>query len=249
MQINCVISKFLIKLAVNLTIMATFKISDRLVRPCAIGSSVIYACLAALYFTQADIPGKTALPLAFLTLVSLWMCPWKITVALLSSALGDLAGEYGNLNLQMGSFVLTHIMLIWFLFERYRTKVERDGKLTEKAMGYTLLIGLLCIFIAGAAFTQIVMNIPAGIIRIGAGTYVLLICLMLGLALLQRSSLYALGAVLFVCSDFILGWNMFTEPIENSKWLIMVPYYMGQWLIYIRSTSFRVAPETRLMRF
>jgi uncharacterized membrane protein YhhN len=105
------------------------------------------------------------------------------------------------------------------------------------------------VFIAGAAFSKIVTNAPAGVLRIGTGIYVLLICFMLGLALFQRSSLYALGAVMFVFSDFILGWNLFTEPIRNSKWLIIIPYYFGQWLIYIRSTSFRVAPEMRLMRF
>ena len=229
--------------------MATFHISDSAVKPAAIASSVIFACLAALYFMSASIPGKTAFPLALLTLASLWMCPWKISAALLFSALGDLAGYYGNFILQMGSFAVTHIMLIWFFFERYRTKVERDGKLTEKAKGYMFIIILLCAFIACAAFSQIVSNAPAGIVRVGSGIYVLLISLMLGIALLQRSSLYALGAVLFVFSDFILGWNMFTEPVANSKWLIMVPYYLGQWLIYIRSTSFRVAPEMRLMRF
>ena len=229
--------------------MAIFRIHDRLIKPGAIITSVTFAILAALYFMPFEIPCRTALPLALLTLASLWLCPWKITLALLFSAIGDIGGEYDILLLQMGSFALTHIMLIWFFFERYRTKVDRDGKLTEKAMGYTFIIGLLCVFIAGTAFSKIVTNAPAGVLRIGTGIYVLLICFMLGLALFQRSSLYALGAVMFVFSDFILGWNLFTEPIRNSKWLIMIPYYFGQWLIYIRSTSFRVAPEMRLMRF
>lgn len=229
--------------------MAIFKTPDSFVKPGAIISSIVFASLAALYFMPSDIPCRIAFPLALLTLASLWLCPWKITLALLFSTFGDLAGAYGNFILQMGSFALTHIMLIWFFFERYRTKVERDGKLTEKAAGYTFLIGFLCLFLAGVAFTQIALKAPEGILRTGTGIYVLLICIMLGLALLQRSSLYALGAVMFVFSDFILGWNMFTGPVEYSKWLIMVPYYLGQWLIYIRSTSFRVAPEMRLMRF
>lgn len=229
--------------------MAIFKTSDRYVKPAAVVSSTIFACLAALYFIPADIPFKIAFPLAFLTLASLWMCPWKISLALLFSTLGDLAGNCGNLILQMGSFAVTHIMMIWFFVERYRTKVERDGKLTEKARGYTYVICFSCAVLAGLAFTAIVRNTPAGMIRIGTGVYTLMISAMLALALLQRSSLYALGAVLFVFSDFILGWEIFREPIENSKWLIMVPYYLGQWLIYIRSTSFRVAPEMRLMRF
>lgn len=99
------------------------------------------------------------------------------------------------------------------------------------------------------SISTIVLEAPAGILRIGTGIYVLLICSMLNLALLQRSSLYALGAILFVFSDFILGWNKFNSPIENAGLLIMIPYYLGQWLIYIRSTPFRVGPEMRLMRF
>ena len=73
--------------------------------------------------------------------------------------------------------------------------------------------------------------------------------MMLVLALLQRSSLFALGAVLFVFSDFILAWVLFVETIDESRLLIMIPYYAAQWLLYIRSTSFRVGPEMRLMRF
>ena len=73
--------------------------------------------------------------------------------------------------------------------------------------------------------------------------------MMLATAMLQRSSLYALGAVLFAFSDFILAWNMFTEPIPYSRYLILIPYYLAQWLLYIRSTKFRVAPEMRLLRF
>ena len=130
-----------------------------------------------------------------------------------------------------------------------KEKVEKDRKLTDKAKGYTLLIILMSITIAGFAFSEIIPNTPEGIIRIGTGIYTVLICTMLVLALLQRSSLYALGALLFVFSDFILAWNKFTSPIENAGLLIMIPYYLGQWLIYIRSTPFRVGPEMRLMRF
>ena len=72
---------------------------------------------------------------------------------------------------------------------------------------------------------------------------------MLLTALLQRSSLFALGAVLFVFSDFIIAWNMFVEPVPYRNYLVLVTYYLAQWLLYIRSTSFRVGPEMRLMRF
>lgn len=229
--------------------MATFNIQERHVRNFAITSSILYLFLSIFYFSPILLQGKTAFPLASLAIVSLWLCPWQMTAAIACSAIGDLAGAFGNFILQMGAFAAAHIFLISFFMKRYREKVEKDRKLTDKAKGYTLLIILMSITIAGFAFSEIIPNAPEGIIRIGTGIYTVLICTMLVLALLQRSSLYALGALLFVFSDFILAWNKFTAPIENAGLLIMIPYYLGQWLIYIRSTSFRVGPEMRLMRF
>ena len=229
--------------------MATFNIQDRHVRNYAITSSILYLFLSIFYFSPILLQGKTAFPLASIAIVSLWLCPWQMTAALACSALGDLAGAFGNFILQMGAFAAAHIFLISFFMKRYKEKVEKDRKLTDKAKGYTLIIILMSVTIAGFAFSEIIPNAPEGIIRIGTGIYTVLICTMLVLALLQRSSLYALGALLFVFSDFILAWNKFTAPIENAGLLIMTPYYLGQWLIYIRSTSFRVGPEMRLMRF
>ena len=229
--------------------MATFNIQDRHVRNYAITSSILYLFLSIFYFSPIMLQGKTAFPLASIAIVSLLLCPWQMTAALTCSALGDLAGAFGNFILQMGAFAAAHIFLISFFMKRYKEKVEKDRKLTDKSKGYTLLIILMSITIAGFAFSEIIPNAPEGIIRIGTGVYTVLICTMLVLALLQRSSLYALGALLFVFSDFILAWNKFTSPIENAGLLIMIPYYLGQWLIYIRSTSFRVGPEMRLMRF
>ena len=229
--------------------MATFNIQGRHVRNFAITSSILYLFLSIFYFSPILLQGKTAFPLASLAIVSLWLCPWQMTAAMACSAIGDLAGAFGNFILQMGAFAAAHIFLISFFMKRYKEKVEKDRKLTDKAKGYTLLIILMSVTIAGFAFSEIIPNAPEGIIRIGTGIYTVLICTMLVLALLQRSSLYALGALLFVFSDFILAWNKFTAPIENAGLLIMIPYYLGQWLIYIRSTSFRVGPEMRLMRF
>lgn len=229
--------------------MGTFTISDRSVKTAAILSSTVFLGLAVLYFVPVTIQGKIAFPLASLALASLWLCPWQISAALLFSALGDLAGSMGNFILQMGSFAVAHVFLILFFIKRYGEKVERDRKLTEKAKGFAIIVILMSATLAGFAFTEIIVNAPAGIVRTGAGIYTVLICIMLVAALLQRSSLYALGALLFVFSDFILAWNRFTSPIENAGLLIMIPYYLGQWLIYIRSTPFRVGPEMRLMRF
>jgi uncharacterized membrane protein YhhN len=42
-----------------------------------------------------------------------------------------------------------------------------------------------------------------------------------------------LGATLFVVSDFILGIHLFVGRIPLSTFCIMIPYYMGQLLLFI----------------
>lgn len=210
----------------------------------------LFLVLSIMYFIpSADIPHKIAFPLMLLTLASIRLCPWQICLAMLFSAAGDYMGSCGIFIAQMAFFALAHICFIWFFIVRYMNKVEPDRKLTAKAKGYATMIILCTCALLAAAFFKIVPEAPAGAIRTGVGIYAVLICAMLVLALLQRSSLYALGAVLFVFSDFILAWNMFVEKIPGAGLLIMIPYYIGQWLLYIRSTPFRVGPEMRLIRF
>ncbi len=65
----------------------------------------------------------------------------------------------------------------------------------------------------------------------------------------KHTTAVALGAVLFVFSDFILAWNKFVEPVPHRDYIVLVSYFLAQWLLFIRSTKFRVGPEMRLMRF
>ena len=99
------------------------------------------------------------------------------------------------------------------------------------------------------AFFKIAPGAEPGIIRTGVCIYACLIGAMMLLALLQRSSLFALGAVLFVFSDLIIAWNMFVEPVPHSGYMIIIPYFAAQWLLFIRATPYRIAPEMRIMRF
>ena len=109
---------------------------------------------------------------------------------------------------------------------------------------------IFCIIVLLAiAFTRIIPEAPSGLIRTGAGLYAVIISLMLLAAMLQRSSLYALGALIFVFSDFILAWNKFLEPVPYRQYLVLVTYFLAQWLLFIRTTTYRVAPEMRLLRF
>lgn len=214
----------------------------------ALTATGIFFCLTVLFFLPVTIPYKLVFPVGCLFIASLGLNPWQICVALFFSAMGDLAGTCGNFLAQMGSFAVAHIFYIWFFGRRYLTKVEHDRKLTAKAKGYLSMI-LVCVAgLLAVAFGKIVPAAPEGVIRIGVGVYAVLISGMLLAGLLQRSTLYALGAVLFVFSDFILAWNKFIEPIPYRDYLVLVTYFLAQWLIFVRSTPYRIA-SLRPFRF
>jgi uncharacterized membrane protein YhhN len=158
-------------------------------------------------------------------------------------------GSCHNFLGQMGFFALGHVFYVTYFAKRYFCKVEKDRKLTGKAKGYMAMVIFCALTLLAVAFTRIAPEAPAGIIRVGVCIYATLISIMMVMAMLQRSSLFALGAVLFVFSDFILAWNKFVEPVPYRHYLVLVSYYLAQWLLFIRATKFRIAPEMRILRF
>lgn len=222
---------------------------EKSIKISAISSSLIFLVLCICYFSPIDIQHKTALPVGALAIASLILCPWQITLALIFSAAGDFFGSTGQLLPQMGCFAVSHIWFIVYFALRYHRKVEHDGKLTDRAKGYVAMVLFCSAAILTAALTLIVPKAPAGVLRIGVLLYACLICTMLVLALLQRSSMFALGAVLFVFSDFILAWALFVGEVPNCTLMVMIPYYAAQWLLFIRSSRFKLKHPIRLMRF
>ena len=95
---------------------------------------------------------------------------------------------------------------------------------------------------------SIVPEVPSGVQRAGVAFYSIVVALMFYSALMQRSIFYAVGAFLFVISDFILAWDTFVEPIEYSRYLIMVPYFVSEWMFYVRATKYRVGKSILLAR-
>ena len=229
--------------------MSTFKLQENRIATLVWTSTGLFLAASLAFFLPFEIPHKVTFPVGILTLASLWLCPWQVTLALLFSAAGDYFGSCGNFLGQMGCFALAHVMYIVYFTDRYFSKVERDKKLTPKMKGYLFMVAFCIMALLAIVFTRIVPVADHGIIRTGVAIYACLISAMLLLALLQRSSLFALGAVLFVFSDFILAWNKFVEPIPYRDYLVLVTYFMAQWLLFIRTTPYRVAPEMRIMRF
>ena len=204
---------------------------------------------AVIFFLPWEIPHKTALPVMIAAIAALWLCPWQMTLAFTFSAVGDYFGYSGSFLPQMGAFAIAHVMFIIYFIGRYFRKVEHDRKLTGRAKGYLATVIFCIAALLATAFIKVVPGAEPGLIRTGVSIYTCLISLMMLSALLQRSSLYALGAILFVFSDFIIAWSMFVGPVPHSRLMIMIPYYAAQWILFIRSTPLRIAPEMRILRF
>ena len=229
--------------------MAIFRFQDKHTGPAVFATTGLFLIASVLYFLPVGLAHKITIPVGILTVSSLWLCPWQITLALAFSALGDYMGSCSNFIGQMGFFALGHIFYIAYFVSRYFRKVEKDKKLSSKAVGYLTMVGFCTLALLSVAFIRIVPEAPAGVVRTGVGIYACIISTMLVTALLQRSSLFAVGAVLFVFSDFILAWNKFVEPVPHSRYLILVTYFLAQWFLFVRSTKYRVRQDIRLLRF
>ena len=198
--------------------------------------SLVFLALAGLFFSPVQSPGQLAYPVAFLGLMELtayrhtgiWMA-----CGLVLSALGDWQGTQGNFLGQMALFGLAHIAYICYFARRLQRKSQ------DKAPWMTVL----CVLIGLVALISIVPRVPTDTLRTAVTVYCVLILTMLRMALQQRDSWFALGAALFVLSDFILAWNRFVSPVAHATWLIMIPYYAAQWLIFFRASTLPISPR------
>lgn len=222
--------------------------------------SLIFIVLAAMYFMPASALGQTfpekvvrfriAYPVAALALMGAYLgMGWKFVLAFLFSCTGDAMGAYGSFFGQMGYFAAAHVMLIWAFAEGLlKGRRGADGKITGRKVAaspngeaedfrnsriWKALIGLTVAAVLIFAFALVIPSVPEAALQIGCGVYAVLIAAMFGLSLMQRSPLFAVGAALFLISDMILSWNKFVGPVTAERWLIMVPYYLGQLLLWL----------------
>lgn len=197
--------------------------------------SLIFMVLAVMYLMPSAaleqmLPEKVvrfriAYPVAALALMGAYLgMGWKFVLAFLFSCTGDAMGAYGSFFGQMGYFAAAHIILIWAFAEEL-WKVRKT------------LVGLAVTTALVFAFALVIPKVPEPWLQIGCGVYAVLITAMFGLSLMQRSPLFAIGAALFLISDMILSWNKFVGPVTAEKWLIMVPYYLGQLLIWLGAAT------------
>lgn len=193
-----------------------------------IAATVLFVVFAMMYFMRVQIPFMMVFPLGTLFLFGLGLIPWQMCLAALFSAAGDAMGVKHQFIPQMGFFMLAHIMMIsWYL-----PRIRKQGK------GYLCFALTLVAALVVFAFTCILTHVEGTVVSIGTSLYCIIISLMLFCSMLQvrRDDLWSkilpVGAFLFLASDMVLAWNKFVSDVPGERYLIMVPYYMGQLLIF-----------------
>ncbi len=198
---------------------------------------LIFIVLATIYFLPKPILNSTLPelavkyrivgPLLVLSVAGIFTLPWQMTLAMTFSAFGDFMGAYGSFPGQMGFFTSAHIMLIIWFLSRFKT-LPKDKSRTYRLLTASVTFLVLVSF----AFTCIIPSTPSGAIRAGCGIYAGLICAMFCITITLKQPILFVGAALFLFSDIVLSWNKFVSPIAARKWLIMIPYYSGQLLLW-----------------
>ena len=213
-----------------------------------LSASILFILLAVLYFLPLDIPYKTALPLAILTIMSPWILPWQMCLAMLFSAAGDAAGAYGSFILQISFFALAHIMLIVFFISRaLKEKLySLSGYSSRSGSAQFVLAFILTVIAMGLLAFSTAVFAPAApdiTVRSAVSAYSAIILIMLWTALAQKDLAFAAAAVLFVFSDALIGWNAFVAPVPGEKYLIMIPYYLSQLTFFLRAAHLKYSRE------
>ena len=200
--------------------------NKQLARPAGL-ISIVYLLLALLHFSPIAVAYKMVFPLAFLTLCAISYSAWPMVLAMGFSALGDFMGVCHNFWGQMGAFALAHVAYLLFFC--------RTNPADRTSYGMKWKSGIVILY--GVVIGMLILPHVHGFLQAGVSVYILLILSMCLLAWRQKNPYYALGAWLFVLSDTVLAWNKFVSHIEGAGYLIMIPYYLGQWMLFILSAK------------
>lgn len=180
--------------------------------------AIVYVGLVVLYFLSVDIPHKIAFPLAWLALGALFLRRPVLALACAFSALGD----YADFVPKMCFFALAQVTYI-VLFTRIPVNRNRRN----------LLLGVAFLLAWMAVLGFFLPHVKDDVIRWGVAIYSALLLFMCWLACSSGRILSALGGLLFLFSDSILGISRFACSIPSSYYLVMVPYYTGQLLLFL----------------
>jgi uncharacterized membrane protein YhhN len=155
---------------------------------------------------------------------------WKrigILAALVFSAGGDIFMAQDDFILGLSFFLIAHIcylVVFWHSIE------------------FNLLRVLLALVIVSATFISASILSPnLGELVIAVYFYIGVIAAMGITASLgaKNHPLVILGALAFMVSDSIIAFNRFYAPIEGSRYVVMITYYLAQYLLTVDARSNR----------
>jgi uncharacterized membrane protein YhhN len=160
---------------------------------------------------------------------SLW-----ISIGLLFSLVGDVFLLWPSLYFihGLGAFLLTHLA--------YLIAFTRDARFPARVW-----IWILYLAIAATLYAFLYPNLPVPL-KLPVALYSAVLSSMAAQAMgrflvvkTKPAQSAAIGAVFFMLSDFLLAFNCFHTLILLAPVLILIPYYLGQWLI-VSSTRARL---------
>ena len=178
---------------------------------------------------------RLALPAIVLVVGGIGLLPCLMTIGFCFCAIGDAMGVIGSFEGQMGGFAVAHICFICQFSKDFRQSRPKTAVLV-----ITSLFCLLPLAIAALRVIPSVQNLP---IRIGCVVYALLLIGTVWTSIVRAASyrgrgmsfplIAALGAILFLVSDFTLSWNKFTARIPHASLYIMITYYAALQFLFI----------------
>ncbi|HXP22873.1 MAG TPA: lysoplasmalogenase [Candidatus Sulfotelmatobacter sp.] len=150
----------------------------------------------------------------------------SISIGLLFSLVGDIFLLWPSLYFIHGlaAFLLTHLA--------YLIAFTRDARFPARVW-----IWILYLAIAATLYAFLYPNLPVPL-KLPLALYSALLSSMAAQAMgrflvvkTKPAQSAAIGAVFFMLSDFLLAFDRFHTLILLAPVLILIPYYLGQWLI------------------
>ena len=159
-----------------------------------------------------------------------WIC-----VALMFSWVGDILLIFDKdipllFVVGLGAFALAHACYAFTFLVHGRNSAKRSKHL----IWWLAFIGLLIIFMASGYFFVSV----SGGLSVAVAVYCLLIAFMTLSALLRYGRtdarsfwLTLVGALLFMVSDSLIGFQKFVQPVDYGSFWVMISYILSQYVI------------------
>ncbi|MGD6780106.1 lysoplasmalogenase [Sutcliffiella horikoshii] len=151
---------------------------------------------------------------------------WWILAGLLFSILGDIFLMLPKDRFVYGlvSFLVGHVCYVVAFF-----KVSGNGEVKIWVTGALLLIAIFYLI----KLSKGVFHSGGITLFLSVTAYVTIITSMVWAAFYSQQPLIIAGAILFFFSDAILAWDRFVGKLTYRNFLVMIPYYLAQYLFAV----------------